>query len=245
MKSWGLASRLSRLARPSGTYALLALDHSLTHGLVPGLETPDRWIDFANNTSLSGIVLNPGHATAAQVLARKAVIIQTMGLPIAKGQQRNRVVTADVRSSIALGGDAIALQLSFEAEDLPPTIRTIAKMAAAARKNGIPVLLMIGGDHSDHFDLADKILIGNQLGADLIKVGLGARQQGQLRERLRIAAAWGAPVLLAGGSSSESLEESLSEAAEVGFRGVCVGRHIFQAQDPSGVVDLIDRYFPP
>jgi len=243
---WAKSNRLYRLRTSSGYYCLLALDHPLTCGTLAGLENMTKWVEFAGQTNLSGVIVNKGELINLSCHTGKGIILQLMGLPeMTEEAGLSKVPLGTIDDAVRLAADAVSLQISFESTDLNNAIKDVSALISDAHHANFPVLLMVNNGLKPVHDTASKIKISTQLGADLIKVSL-PQQIADLGERRRLTSTirYGPPVLLAGGSASlPNFEEKLTLAADLGFSGVCVGRNIFQAADPLRMVDLIENRF--
>jgi DhnA family fructose-bisphosphate aldolase class Ia len=92
---------------------------------------------------------------------------------------------------------------------------------------------------SPPFDVADKIRIAAELGADLIKIGIPTTIGTDLAAKLQRTLRSAPPVLLAGGERAEPLLPRLRAAVALGVAGTCIGRHVFQADSPQIAVNEI------
>jgi DhnA family fructose-bisphosphate aldolase class Ia len=245
---WGKENRLARLRTERGSYFLLALDHGLS-APISGLEDLGRWIAAAARYRVSGVVVHKGMVPRLPLFGRTSLVLQTFGLPDAQNSRMPRVPVASVEDALRLSADAIAIQLSLEGADPRRVIEQVAAMVSAAGAVDLPVLFMVTVDDPEGLDadrLAFAIRACTELGADLIKVPLPRRGLAPDRlAALKQTILGAAPVLVAGGPISIDLEAQLAVAASLGFRGACIGRHVFQAERPEAVLALLEERFAP
>lgn len=235
----GTSRRLSCLSTLEGFYYLLAMDHGLTHGHRPNS------VDYTKSNHLetcapfvTGIVLCPGPARALELFPRTPLIVQCFGAPAG----HTRVPVCTVEAAICMGATAVALQFNISDTHLSRHIEQIALFTSQAHSYAMPVLFMTGGYSTESStEAADAIRISQELGADLIKVTLTERpEQSSVLTRALEAAP---PVLLAGGPWPGELAVVMESARAVGFSGYCVGRNIFQAEEPSQVAETLSKMF--
>jgi DhnA family fructose-bisphosphate aldolase class Ia len=243
--AWGKENRLARLRTEQGAYLLLALDHGLS-APVAGLEDLGRWVELASRHRLSGVVLHRGMVARSPLLGRTCLVLQTFGLPDAGASRLARVPVATVEDALRLSADAIAVQLGVDGADRHHVDETVAAMVSAADAVGLPVLFMVTVDDPAYVDagrLAFAIRACTELGADLIKVPLPRPGPPDGLAALKRAILAAPPVLAAGGPRSADLDAQLAAAVALGFRGACIGRHVFQAERPELVLGLLQERF--
>jgi class I fructose-bisphosphate aldolase len=239
---WARQRRLDRLRSASGQFLLLALDHGLSLGAIEGLQDLTAWLRFVDETQMSGAVVNLGAASNLSSTFQKSLVLQMMSLPAGSPSVARKVAVGSVEVALRNGADAVSVQLWLEDPSLADSVAEVSQLTHSAHGFGLPVLLMItdsATSGSTRFDLADKLRIANELGADLIKVTLPNTLSIELRQKVTDTVAHVAPVLLAGGAATHDAEHLFLEAAALGFSGVCIGRHIFQAESPPAVLRSI------
>ena len=226
-----LSRRQSALSTDSGAFHLLALDHGLTHGHAP--DTVDFSLsDRLNKCApfLTGVVLCPGPARNLNILPRTPLIVQCFGAP----RGHSKVPVCSVHEALRLGATAVAVQLNLEDPQLSDHVGRIGKFTDEAHLFELPVLFMTSGySSSSGAEVASAVRIAQELGADLVKVT--CTTVGDDLAVLSLALRAAPPVLVAGGPRGGSLASVAKNAKESGFAGYCVGRHIYEAEDPSAV----------
>jgi DhnA family fructose-bisphosphate aldolase class Ia len=226
----------------------LALDHGLSQGAFNGLRSLDPALALLSEQILTGVVVNRGFAASVAMRAPAGLVLQTFGIPGLGDAQGVRVQTCSVEDAVRLAADAVAVQLDLNAPHLPRAVRSICRTISDAARWDIPVLAMVTAREHDPpaQAVADAVRVCTELGADLIKVGLPPEianadrsDLAGLRETIRGAA----PTLLGGGERREDLPNRLATARDLGFSGACIGRSIFEAPDPTTVLETIDAVF--
>lgn len=242
--SWGKSRRLGRLRAPSGRYLWLAIDHGLTYGQVDGLTDLPRLFSLARAPELDAVVVNRGLATTLAPDAPAGLVLQAFGKPATAGESSAKVPTCRVEDAIRLGADAISVQLDLGGPALAHAIHAVSLTISDAAAYDIPVLIMVTPERGEEAwrAVADALRVCVELGADLIKIGLPAELLAADPDRiaaLRAAVEGSPPVLLAGGAHGDGLPRRLALARELGFRGACVGRSVFQDPEPGAVLSKL------
>ncbi len=242
---WSKERRLLKLQQGKRYFLIIALDHSLTSGPIKGIHSVreiNGWVSDNSLLEIPSVVLNAGIIDKLDIIYKKNIIVQLMGLPDRLNSGVNKVQTATVKCAISLGATAVSVQLNLNSTDLNYAVTGISKIVDEAGIYGLPVLFML--NHPDYetaeeFSYAVRVCV--ELGADIIKT----RIPSSLDERKKINPFTSShpPVILAGGSISNAFESELVDAKEMGFSGVCVGRNIFQNTEPGERVKLIDSVF--
>lgn len=242
--SWGKEKRLSKLKRGS-YYCILALDHSLTTGPIRGIDTIEdmnKWISFASKEGIPAVVLNPGIIDKLNIFEFPSIILQSMGLPNKVNGNVSKPQIAKAERAISVDACAISVQINLNVIDLQIAIQTISDIVYQANNNHFPVLFMV--NHADWATAADfnyALRICVELGADLIKVNLPSKIDCQ--KGIRCISPGHPPVLLAGGDLASNFSERVSTAFNLGFSGICIGRNIFQSENPEEILCSIDTIF--
>jgi DhnA family fructose-bisphosphate aldolase class Ia len=239
--SLGVSRRLARLSRDD-VYLLLAADHGLSLGPQPGLGSPPEVASVVASVAVAGatgVVVNYGMTryVADSVLP---LIVQTMGAPqMHRGTRRPVVVTP--KQAIAVGADAVAVQIDFRDAELSQSLTEVAGVLRDAHELGLPVLAMVTGDSwestAEHLAAIRWV---TELGVDLVKIAPGDLAAGPPID-VRPA---DIPVLLAGGLQSRSAEALLTWAGKSGYSGFCLGRNVFGEQNSrERFVRLTDAFY--
>lgn len=253
-RSVGVELRLSRLFDPTSKNTIVvALDHGLFMGPLPGLHAP---VDVARklfDAGVDAIQSPPGQVAgvAADIAARgKGRVLYrldstnmwrsgsfkpTPGFWTPVGTPLDAIRSgADVAVCFLIAGwgdDAM------EAEN----VRQIGRWASECADLGLPFMvepLPLGPNVANENDpalVATLCRMGYELGATIIK----SNYTGDPASFRDITSDVPVPVLMRGGpraSSDEAYLAMVEDAMLAGARGVVVGRNVFQAADPSAAV---------
>lgn len=250
----GIQRKLQRmLHHGSGKAVILPFDHGVGEGMISGIECLPELMTQMNSRAVQGVVLNKGFARrhALQLAAETPLIVQLSagtrhGLPA-----WNKAIVCSVPEALRLGADAVAVQITIGNELEDRMLADLGNVTEEAHQHGLPVMAVVyaKGDRIvqelDQSLIAHCICLGGELGADIVSVPYS----GDVESFSRAVAACPVPVLIAGGPSQPGFDAFLymvREALGCGASGVCVGRNIFQQQNPMEALDqLLDVVHAP
>jgi len=248
----GEAIRLSRLFSEGKNAVVVAVDHGLYFGPLPGMLSLPEVINRV--AKADAILMAPGSPTHCQSVFSKrgapAMIVRlNWGSNYAamwKYQHSHSVPMISVADAVAQGADLVISSLSLknpdEAEDAH-NVEVFSACVAQARALGIPLIGEVyptGGDDHAPEELQDEIFVGcriiAELGADLVKTFYTGKRFNE------ICAATPVPVLALGAKKLPKESDALKLAAvsiEAGARGIVYGRNVIQAKDPDRLLDAL------
>lgn len=245
MSSLGTILRLRRLEGPEGRLFLLALDHGLPAGPLPGLEDPMALLRLLRGSPLTGTIVNPGIASRLPVADGPwpPMVIHLSAGTLLGSHPSSKVLACSVERAIRLGADAVSAQVGFGDAAEGRMLADAGSVVDEASRFGLPVLIMAypsgapaGAAPSD--DVRHAARAAAELGADLVQVPHPGS-----RESVRaVVRGCPAPVLVAGGPRAASSERFLDEveaALAGGAAGVVVGRNLFEHPDPTSLARRI------
>lgn len=249
----GKALRQARLFHgPSGRSVVVAIDHVLDHGAVPGLENMARTLEVLMENPPDGLIVRPatlkryhsllaGRGGPALIVALDSRMTASAPGGETLGEEHRLVAT--VEEALALGADAVKVLLIFGRKNLTvhaDNVERVARVIAEADRLGVPVMVETvlwglgippGDQHNP--DLVPHICrIGVELGADMVKAPYAPGVFGSLTRELPV------PVLILGGArvrDDEDLYRTVAAAMAEGVAGVAIGRNVWQASSPARV----------
>lgn len=243
----GNLRKAARLFHPeSKRTILLPLDHGLSEGNIPGLEDLGSLLRGLNHLPLQGVILHKGMvmAHAAEIRLDQSLIVHLSagtkhGLP-----SYNKALVCSVQEALRLGADMVSMHINIGNDLEDRMLSDLGACVEEAHQLGLPLLAMIyarGGQIVNETDpslVAHSIRIGAELGADVIKVPYSGHQQ----SFARAIAACHAPVLMSGGPRNGEFKpflRTVREALDAGAAGVCIGRNIFQQDNPAKALEEV------
>ncbi len=243
MSSLGAHRRLRRLQGPGGRFFLFAADHGLPAGPLPGLEDPREILVALAPSPVTGIVLNPGLVRLLPADSRAALVVHLSGGTLLSSSPTSKVLVASVERAVALGADAVSVQVHFGDAEEPRMLRDAGAVVEAADRLGMPVLLMAYPPHSAEgaaeFEATRHAArAAAELGADLVQVP----HPGDADRVRAVVQGCPAPVVTAGGprlARPEAFLDAVRSSVAGGAAGVSVGRNLFQHPDPASFAEAI------
>lgn len=246
----GKKIRLRRiLGRPDRRALVVAFDHALPLGLIPGTEDPIGQIQRFAEAGVDAVLLNLGllrqfveSGPPAEFPAFIARIDWTTVWAVmrdgGKGELRSSLL-AHPEDALRHGADAVVTYMVIGTGDADFEAKEIARTAEVAReceRAGIPLIvetLARGGEVENPGDpkwLKLHTRMAVELGADAIKTDYS----GDIESMRSVVEACPIPILVLGGSRQTSDANALAVVrgvVESGAAGVLFGRNVFQAQN--------------
>jgi DhnA family fructose-bisphosphate aldolase class Ia len=252
MPTTGESIRLARLFSEDKNALIVAVDHGLYFGPLPGMIDLSSVIQKV--AGADAILMSPGMPTHCQDVFSKrgapaCIIRLNWGSNYAamwNYKHSYSVPMLSVADAIVQGADLVIGSLSLknldEAEDAQ-NVEVFSECVSQKRALGIPLIGEVyptGGDDFKPEDLQDEIFIGcriiAELGADLVKTFYTGKRFSE------ITAATPVPVLALGAKKLPKECDALRLAAdsiEAGARGIVYGRNVIQSKDPARLIDAL------
>jgi fructose-bisphosphate aldolase, class I len=239
--SLGKSVRLARIfSHPSGRLMSVAVDHFVGHSgtMQEGLHDLPRTIRVLVEGKPDAITMLKGVASACWTEHAGALplIIQVGCFTL---DDRIAEVLGGPSQVIRLGADAIAIAIGVRGLNEGRFLRYLSGVVDEAEPFGLPVIAHVyPRDFTDQPKVATDldniswaIRCAIECGADVVKVPYPEDITGFSD----VISASPIPVLLAGGTRADTLEEALVQAQSgmaVGAAGVTVGRNIWGVENP-------------
>ncbi len=250
MSDFGKRIRLNRILAGEGSGTLLvAFDHALVLGPIPGTEDACGQITRFIAEDVDGILLNLGliercigcfpRAGTPGIVARLDWTTIWNSLSHGDHGVLRSCNLARPEDALRHGADAVLSYLvigtgdgDFEAKE----IERNAELARECDRLGLPLMietLARGKGVQNPADLQWLRMhtrIAVELGADVIKTDYA----GNVPDMQKVVQSCPIPILLLGGSPKATALDLVRGAVESGAAGVFFGRNVFQAEDMSG-----------
>ena len=243
----GKQLRLKRMqTAPSGRMVIFPLDHGVSCGPIPGLERMARVIEMGSRSGTDALVLHKGMLSFLEsVSSRIPSIFMHLSASTNLGPHFHyKVLVGSVEEALRRGVDGVSLHINLSDIHEPDMLRDLGRIGAACAEWQMPLLVMIyvRGEHAPSpvpdSAIAHSARLAAELGADLIKIPAPAETD-TLAE---IAASLPVPVVVAGGSKTDSPEVFLNRLGQIldtGVHGVAIGRNIFQRRQPEALLKAV------
>jgi DhnA family fructose-bisphosphate aldolase class Ia len=252
MPSTGEKVRLSRLFSDGQNAVVVAIDHGLYFGPLPGLMDLSQVV-----RSISGadaILMAPGTAAhCSSVFEQRGAPAMILRLNFASNYlsiwnytHSHSVPMLSVADAVSQGADLVLASLTMqnpdEREDAQ-NVELVSRFVNEKRSLGIPMVGEVfptGGDDANPADLYETIRVGcrvvAELGVDLVKTFYTGK------DFEKIAAGTPVPILALGAKKTKLEKDALLLAAAAvrsGARGVVFGRNVVQAREPARFLDAL------
>lgn len=252
----GAQLRQSRVLNPeTGKGIVVAIDHGLFIGPLPGVESTSAAIDRLLPGFPDAIQMTPGTARAnlAKFYGRNkpGVVVRLDATNIWRKKPAPKegyyAQVASVKDAVQLGADAVVTFLfagydtdAQEADNL----QVLQRIGADARESGIPFIveplaIQKGSNVVRDFEIMKLIVrMASEVGADLIKADFPENKK-QFDELVGIASV---PILVRGGPKMDSDKEMLQmvkDAIDCGAAGIVFGRNVWQHGRPAAILKAL------
>ncbi len=234
MASTGIHRRLRRLQGSEGRFLLLALDHGLPAGPLPGIEDPRPVVEALRGTPVTGVIANPGIARLLPPAAAPPLIVHLSAGTLLGTAPTSKVLAASPERALALGAEAVSAQIYFGAPAEERMVAEVGKLIDDASRLGLPTLVMAypPPDRAGDVDVSRR---SARAAAELRAAFVQTPYTGSIESFREVVRGCPAPVIVTGGpkaSSPEAFLESVRGAMNAGAAGVAAGRNLFQDPDP-------------
>jgi len=240
MSRIGMERRRSRLNGANGRTFLLAIDHGLPAGPIPGIERPAEFLRRMGSVPFSGLIVNPGLVPflSNEVSPDWALVVHLSAGTLLSSRPTSKVLGSTVEHAISMGADAVSVQISFGTSDEDRMVMDAGHVVDSTRSFGVPVLMMAyaaaeaGKPSEDAAAAAHAARAAAEIGATFVQTNFVAGADG-VRTIVRGCPV---PVVVAGGPRTipeNAFLEVLRETLRAGAAGIAVGRQVFQAPDPA------------
>lgn len=235
---WGMQNRLSRIIpRETGRAVMLAVDHGYFQGPTTGLERPGETVapllPFADSLMLTRGVLRQ----CVDATHRIPIVLRVSGATSVLSELSDEELTVSMEDAIRLNVSAVAISIFVGSPNERRTLANLAKLVDEGEKVGIPVLAVTA--------------VGREMARDARYLGLCCRIAAELGARIvktyycddfeEVVRGCPVPVVIAGGKKIEERAalELADNAISRGAVGVDMGRNIFQAANPVGMIRAV------
>lgn len=240
----GHKRRLKRLFRHrDGRAILMPIDHGLWYGPMPGIEDPlavTRQLVHGSD----GLLISPGFARAvADVLPSDRALALRVGASTSLSPvQDYESIFAGIETALRLDADMLVHTLYMGSAHDELALRDLGLLIESAGRYDMPVIaeFLPREESYDWEQVAHWARLGFELGASVIKtVYTGAPDTFR-----RVVNGCPLPILIAGGPAGASEAETLAmvkEALAAGAAGLAIGRRVWQAPDPAGLLERLNQ----
>ncbi len=235
---WGMKNRLSQILKPpAGRTVMLAIDHGYFLGPTSGLEEPGKTIEpllpYADALMLTRGVLR----TCVPPTSSVPIVLRVSGGTSILAELSNEGLTVAVEDAIRLNVSSITLSIFVGSPYERQTLLSLAQLVDLGQQYGTPVLAVtaVGKEmtrDARYLGLASRIAA--EIGAHFVKTYYCEGFEEVVRN-------CPVPLVIAGGKKvpEEDALKLAYKAIQAGAAGVDMGRNIFQAEDPVGMIRAV------
>lgn len=236
----GIKRAVARLFDAEGKLFVIALDHSQTFGVMPGLENPELAIGRCAGPNIDGFILNIGMAglMAGENLVRKKLILRTSlgGSMMASAFTNVHANVVSPETAVDAGADAVLMMLVMGGEDYR-SMQQVARDIDSYHRAGLPCIVEILADDFKRTNDLDIQMNGARIAAE---IGADAVKVFYTPDFGKVVAGCPVPVILAGGPRGEDIQDLAREAVRAGVSGFAFGRNVFQHPEPAVLIAALD-----
>lgn len=233
----GKEIRLGRIFREDGRTLIVAMDHGIALGPLPGIENPIRTIERVIKGGADALMLNPGILRmASSEVAGKVSTIMSISSGLVDYEEA-------VKEAIRLGADAIKIMVFTHVPEEVENINSLCELAIICEEWGLPLMAEMYPKTKDRYNaeiIAKVSRIAAEAGADFVKTFY----TGDKRSFAKVVESCPRPIVILGGPKIESNEKLFSmvkDALDAGARGIAFGRNIWQTENPETVVKSLAK----
>jgi fructose-bisphosphate aldolase/2-amino-3,7-dideoxy-D-threo-hept-6-ulosonate synthase len=222
------------------------MDHGLSVGTIKGLENMAAMVDKVAMGGADAVLEHSGMVGAGHRQYGKDIglIIHLSGATKLAPDPNKKVLVCSVERALKMGADAVSIHINIGADDEPEMLQDAQKVVEDCREWGVPLLAMMyprGRKIAEEHDpevVNIAVRVGAELGADLVNTNY----TGDIDSFKYIVHGVDIPVIIAGGPKMDTTEELLNmvyDSIQAGSSGVAFGRNVFQAEDPTKIVEAL------
>jgi fructose-bisphosphate aldolase/2-amino-3,7-dideoxy-D-threo-hept-6-ulosonate synthase len=245
----GKSIRLERIIdRKSRRTIIIPMDHGLTMGSIQGLENMAEMVDKVSQGGANAVLMHSGMVGAGHRRYGRDVglIIHLSGATNLAPHPNRKVLVCTVERALKMGADAVSIHINIGAEEEPEMLEDARKVVEASREWGVPLIAMMYPrgkkiqNENDPEVVNIAVRAGAELGADIVKTNY----TGDIDSFKYIVSSVSIPVIIAGGPKMDTIPELLQvvyDSIQAGGAGVAFGRNVFQAKNPTKLVNALSK----
>lgn len=250
----GKQHRLSRFQYPHSKRGLIVpIDHGLTVGPLPGLESVRKMREWIHSPAICGVIAHKGIAERllqSGALEGKGLLVHLNGMSTLSSDPDTKERLTSIETAMRLGADGVSFQVNFSGTNDSENLRAMGKIVDEASDFGLPVLAMVYDKVTTNpkntvTRLRHLIRAAVEMGCDAVKIA--PPSQLELLPEMLADVSEDIRIYLAGGSLATEVElMTLTRAAlRAGAQGLCVGRNVFQRTDARDTLERLREVLEP
>jgi len=241
--SYGKVLRLGRvLDLESGRSIIFPVDHGGYMGPIKGIERPWSTLKMAIESGVDSLLIHKGffksYCNELSKCTKRVGLILRVSVAFAYLSEPDYETLISLpEEALILGADAVAFTLHVGGKHYNKAVRLFSKVVDKCDSWGIPVV----GECLPSRELGSNleavkttVRVGAELGADIIKTIY-------VEPFEEVVDVCPVPIVIAGGEKKDykSVLEMVEKAVKAGAAGVCIGRNVFQHENPDRMLKAI------
>ncbi|MBA7681582.1 2-amino-4,5-dihydroxy-6-oxo-7-(phosphonooxy)heptanoate synthase [subsurface metagenome] len=243
----GKSIRIERLFdRKTKKTIIIPMDHGLTMGTIKGLENIADMVDKVALGGANAVLMHSGMVSSGHRQYGKDIglIIHLSGATNLAPDPDRKVLVCSIERALKMGADGVSIHINIGANEEPEMLQDASKTIEKSREWGIPLIAMMYPrgtkikNENDPEVVNIAVRVGAELGADIVK----SNYTGDIDSFREIVKGCPVPVIIAGGPKMNTEIDvffMIYESIQAGGSGVAMGRNVFQAEDPTKMVNAI------
>jgi len=235
----GKTRRLRKIVKSDSRTFIIAMDHGVTLGPVPGLEDMQLAVSNVVSGGADAVLFHKGIAKHVNV-GNAGLIVHVSASTKLGGSPNLKVGVCTLNEAIRLGADAVSAHINIGTEYEDKMLELLGELSQECDSFGIPLLAMmyprgpnIKNEHE--FELVSHAArIGAELGADIVKTVY----TGDNESFRKVVRSCPVPVVVAGGprmKTDADVLELAQNSVSAGAAGLSFGRNVFQHANPQKI----------
>ncbi|MDK2892900.1 2-amino-3,7-dideoxy-D-threo-hept-6-ulosonate synthase [Methanohalophilus sp.] len=249
MSEIGKSVRIERIFdRNTGNTIIIPMDHGVGAGPLKGLTDLPSIVNKVADGGANAVLGHMGLPKYGHRGYGKDVgLIIHLSASTSLGPDPNhKVLVTTVEEAIKVGADAVSIHINVGADDEAKMLQDFGHIARKCDEWGMPLLAMmyprgpkVASEHDVEY-VKHAARVGAELGADIVKTNY----TGDIDSFKEVVKGCPVPVVIAGGpqmDTDEQLLQMIHDSLIAGGKGVAIGRNVFQAEDPTRMVQRIHK----
>jgi predicted phospho-2-dehydro-3-deoxyheptonate aldolase len=245
----GKEIRLKRLYKHSNRLLLVAMDHGVTLGPIPGIVNINQAIKDVFDGHADAVIVHKGILRDIEKILGPSsgeIIVHLSASTDLSPHSNRKDLVSSVEHAIRLGATGISVHVNLGSEFEPQMLTHLGMVAEECEQWGMPLLAMMyvrDGNKENEFHpkkIKHAARVAEELGADIVKLNY----TGSPETFHEVTSAINIPIVIAGGPKIDSkydLLAMIADAVEAGAHGVSIGRNVFQDENPTLLTSQIRK----
>lgn len=244
----GKLIRMNRIFnQKSGLMFTVAMDHTVSYGMVSGLDTIQKTLDTIVEACPDAVMMHKGIVERCFIPHAGKIGMIMQSVVSSPYQPHDEHFIADVSEAIALGADAISTAITVGGDDQANQTELLAKVIKEARIVGLPVVAHCypkgkNIPENERYKLENVLYaarIGAELGVDIVKT----YYTGSADTFAKVVECVPTKVVAAGGPKITDVNQMFSAVKDIvdsGAAGITYGRNIWQDPNIKGIIKALN-----